>query len=332
MKIAVVILNWNGKKLLETFIPSLIKFSKNADLYVADNASTDDSIAYIKENHPEIQIVVNKENGGYAKGYNDALKKIDAPIYALVNSDIEVTENWLQPILEEFQNNPNTGIIQPKILDYKKKNKFEYAGAAGGYLDILGYPYCRGRIFNSLEKDKGQYNDTTTINWASGACFFIKSDIFHALNGFDEDYFAHQEEIDLCWRASNLGYDIKYVGMATVYHIGGATLNEANSYKTFLNFRNSLYSLVKNLPSNKVFLFILIRMILDGVAGIRFTLQGRPIHSLAILKSHLSFYGNLSKMLSKRTIKHNNKKYYNTTSIVWSHFILNIKKTKNLNH
>lgn len=330
MKIAVVILNWNGKKLLEQFLPSIIKFSKDAAIYVADNASTDDSISFVKKNFSSVTIISNNENGGFAKGYNDALKNIDAPLYALVNSDVEVTENWLEPILQEFDNNPKTGIVQPKILDYKNKDKFEYAGAAGGYLDILGYPYCRGRIFNILEKDKGQYNDTSLINWASGACFFIKSEIYHQLNGFDEDYFAHQEEIDLCWRTSNLGYDIKYVGMSTVYHIGGATLDESNAYKTFLNFRNSLYSLVKNLPSNKILIFIILRMILDGIAGVRFTLQGKPVHMIAILKSHISFYGNLRKMLSKRTFKHNNLKYYDTTSIVWSHFILNIRKSNKL--
>jgi len=197
MNIAVVILNWNGKKLLETFLPSIIAYSKGATLYVADNASTDDSISYIKEHFPEVNIVKNKENGGFAKGYNDALQYIDAPIYALVNSDIEVTENWLTPIVKEFETHSDTAIIQPKILDYNKKKKFEYAGAAGGFIDILGYPYCRGRVFNALEKDKGQYNDTTTINWASGACLFIRSEIYHKLKGFDEDYFAHQEEIDL---------------------------------------------------------------------------------------------------------------------------------------
>jgi GT2 family glycosyltransferase len=329
MKIAVVILNWNGKKLLKTFLPSIVAFSKEADIYVADNASTDDSILYIKDNYPTVKIVVNKENGGFAKGYNDALQEIDADLYALVNSDIEVTENWLKPILKEFKNSPETAIIQPKIMDYKNKKKFEYAGAAGGFLDVLGYPYCRGRIFNSLEKDKGQYNDVIDINWASGACFFIKSKIYHQLGGFDEDYFAHQEEIDLCWRTSNLGHKIKYVGHTTVYHVGGATLNEANSYKTFLNFRNSLYSLVKNLPKRKVFIFVLIRMLLDGVAGIYFTLQGRPVHTLAILKSHVSFYQNLSKMISKRN---NNQKgkYYSTLSIVWSYFVLNIKKVNKL--
>ncbi len=330
MKIAIVILNWNGRKLLEKFLPSIVRYSDDASIYIADNASTDDSIEYIKTNFSEVKIIENSVNGGFSKGYNDALRNIEAPIYALLNSDVEVTKHWLRPILNEFENNQKTGIVQPKLIDFHNKKKFEYAGAAGGYLDMLGYPYCRGRIFNVVEKDKGQYNDTSLINWASGACFCIKSKVFHELNGFDEDYFAHQEEIDLCWRASNLGYDIKYVGASTIYHIGGATLNELNSYKTFLNFRNSLYSLVKNLPSNKVFLFVFLRMILDAVAGIRFTLQGRPIHMIAILKSHISFYGNLRKMIAKRTFKHSNKKYYNTTSIVWSHFILNIRKSKNL--
>lgn len=329
MNIAVVILNWNGKKLLETFLPSIVAYSEGATIYVADNASTDDSIAFIKSNFPEVKIVKNEENGGFAKGYNDALQKIQAPIYALVNSDIEVTENWLTPIVEEFKTHPETAIVQPKILDYKNKKKFEYAGAAGGYIDLLGYPYCRGRVFNALEKDKGQYNDRVDINWASGACLFIRSEIYHQLKGFDEDYFAHQEEIDLCWRANNFGYKIKYIGTSTVYHIGGATLNEANSFKTFLNFRNSLYSLVKNLPKNKVFFFILIRMVLDGVAGIRFTLQGRPIHMVAILKSHISFYRNLKRMIAKRTA-HNNHNYYKATSVVWSYFILNIRKSNKL--
>ena len=290
MKIAVVILNWNGKKLLKTFLPSVVNFSQNATVYVADNASTDDSIEFIKENFPTVKIIANDKNGGFAKGYNDALKEVEADIYALVNSDVEVTENWLTPIIKEFTTDANTAIIQPKILDYKNKEKFEYAGAAGGFLDVLGYPYCRGRIFNTLEKDKGQYNDIIKINWASGACFFIRSNVYHQLGGFDEDYFAHQEEIDLCWRTNNLGHSIKYVGKTTIYHVGGATLNEENSYKTFLNFRNSLFSLVKNAPTNRVFFYVFIRLILDGVAGIRFTLQGRPIHTWAILKSHASFY------------------------------------------
>lgn len=330
MKIAVVILNWNGKKLLKTFLPSVVNFSQNATVYVADNASTDDSISFIVENFPTVKIIANDKNGGFAKGYNDALKEVEADIYALVNSDVEVTENWLTPIIKEFTADAKTAIIQPKILDYKNKEKFEYAGAAGGFLDVLGYPYCRGRIFNTLEKDKGQYNDIIKINWASGACFFIRSNVYHQLGGFDEDYFAHQEEIDLCWRTNNLGHTIKYVGTTTIYHVGGATLNEENSYKTFLNFRNSLFSLVKNAPTNRVFFYVFIRLILDGVAGIRFTLQGRPIHTWAILKSHASFYKNLPKMISKRAKTHKGK-HYSTFSIVWSYFVLNRKKVNKLN-
>jgi len=329
MRVAVVILNWNGKKLLESFLPSVVNFSQGAEIYVIDNASTDSSMAFIKENYPKVKTILNRENGGYAKGYNQALQHIQADVYALVNSDIEVTKNWLGPIVKEFKNDENTAIIQPKILDHKNKKKFEYAGAAGGFLDLLGYPYCRGRVFNSIETDQGQYNDTITVNWASGACFFIKSEVFHQLNGFDEDYFAHQEEIDLCWRANNLGKLVKYVGSSTVYHIGGATLNENNSYKTFLNFRNSLYSLVKNLPANKIILYVLIRIILDGIAGIRFVLQGKPIHCFAIIKSHLSFYKNFKKTYKKRTTTRN-KKYYNTTSIVWSYYILNKKSWSKL--
>ena len=209
-KIAVVILNWNGVKLLEQFLPSIIQYSPEATVYVADNASTDESIAFVKSNYPTIKIVQNKTNHGFAGGYNDALQHIDAEIYALVNSDIEVTENWLKPILETFGAESETAIIQPKILDFKKKDHFEYAGAGGGFIDQFGYPFCRGRIFDTLEKDNGQYNDKIDIFWASGACFFIRSAVYKELKGFDEDFFAHQEEIDLCWRAINKGHKIKY--------------------------------------------------------------------------------------------------------------------------
>jgi GT2 family glycosyltransferase len=330
VKIAVVILNWNGKKLLETFLPSVVAHSSQAEIYVADNASSDNSVAFILASFPTVKLIKNKENGGFAKGYNDALQHIDADIYALVNSDVEVTEGWLSPVLETFQKNENTAIIQPKILDYKNKNKFEYAGAAGGYLDALGYPYCRGRIFNALEKDTQQYNDTVEVNWASGACFFIKKTVYHELKGFDEDYFAHQEEIDLCWRARNLGHSIQYVGQSKAYHLGGGTLNEANSLKTFLNFRNSLYTLVKNLPTQKIILILLIRMLLDGIAGIYFTLQGRPIHTFSILKAHISFYLNLRKMIAKRTAAAKISNYNKAKSIVWSYFVLNIKKSEKI--
>ena len=252
MKIAIIILNWNGQKLLEQFLPDIVRYSNPdyCDIYVADNASSDTSVNYVKSNFTTVKIIQNTENVGYAKGYNDALKNIDADIYALVNSDIEVTKGWLEPIISTFKNNQKTAIIQPKILDYKNKDFFEYAGAGGGYLDKYGFPFCRGRIFNSLEKDSQQFNDTKEIFWASGACLFIRKEVFNDLEGFDETYFAHQEEIDLCWRAKNLGHTVKYVGTSTVYHIGGATLNESNPKKTYLNFRNSLFTLTKNLPSN----------------------------------------------------------------------------------
>ena len=323
MKIAVVILNWNGKKLLQDFLPSIVSFSKEATVYVADNASTDDSVPFILEHFPSVKIIQNKVNGGFAKGYNDALQKINAEVYALVNSDVEVSENWLVPIIETFETSKETGVIQPKILDYNNKNTFEYAGAAGGFIDMLGYPYCRGRIFQSLEKDTQQYNDSISIDWASGACLFIRRDIYRELEGFDEDFFAHQEEIDLCWRARNKGHQIKYVGTSIVYHVGGATLNEANSYKTFLNFRNSLFSLLKNLPKHKIIPLIFLRMVLDGIAAFRFVVQLKISHAFAILKAHMSFYKNISKMYSKRNVV-NYKNKYKVKSIVWSYFAQNI--------
>lgn len=327
MKIAVVILNWNGQKLLEQFLPSVVNYSlKEATIYLADNASTDSSISYVKEFFPSVKIVKNTINGGYAKGYNDSLKNIDADIYCLLNSDIEVTPNWLQPIIDEFKADENTAIIQPKLLDFKEKTKFEYAGAAGGFIDLYGYPYCRGRLFNHLEKDEGQFNDTTSIFWASGACLFIRSKVYHHLNGFDEDYFAHQEEIDLCWRTQNNGYNIKYVGTSTVYHVGGATLKETNPQKTFLNFRNSLLNVVKNVPK-KWFLFVIFsRLLLDGIAGIKFMIELRPIHTLAILKAHFSFYRNFFKFLKKRRKLQKKLNYNLHTSIVWQYFVIGTKK------
>ncbi|HEY9170230.1 MAG TPA: glycosyltransferase family 2 protein [Lutibacter sp.] len=328
MKIAIVILNWNGKHLLEKFLPSIVKYSNfnNVEIHVADNASTDDSVAFVNQTYPQIKIIQNHVNGGFAKGYNDALQHVDAAIYALVNSDIEVTDGWLNPIISTFEKELNTAIIQPKILDYKNKSKFEYAGAAGGFIDKYGYPFCRGRVFSTVETDSNQYNDETEIFWASGACFFIRTAVYHELNGFDEDYFAHQEEIDLCWRAKNLSKTIKYIGSSTVFHVGGATLKEANPTKTFLNFRNSLFSLVKNLPENKLILIILARMVLDGFAGLKFLMEWKPSHCLAIIKAHLSFYRHLPKMLKKRKNSAKTATYYKTDSIVWQYFILGKKK------
>ncbi|SDW77452.1 hypothetical protein SAMN05444411_102147 [Lutibacter oricola] len=332
MKTAIVILNWNGKKLLEKFIPSVITNSKldNVSIYVADNASTDNSINFLKKNYPEVNIIKNKQNGGFAKGYNIALEQVKEDILCLLNSDVEVTKNWLTPILDTFKKESNTAIIQPKILDFKNKNKFEYAGAGGGFVDKYGYPYCRGRLFNNIENDNNQFNDTTSIFWASGACFFIRNTVYKNLKGFDNQYFAHQEEIDLCWRVQNLGYDIKYIGASTVFHVGGATLKESSPQKTFLNFRNSLFTLVKNLPSKRIIGIIFIRLVLDGVAGIKFLAEFRPKHTWAIIKAHFSFYFYLPQILKKRKALTQKENYYTHKSIVWSHFVQGIKKYNDL--
>ncbi|PQJ20762.1 glycosyltransferase family 2 protein [Tenacibaculum sp. SG-28] len=330
MKLALVILNWNGQSLLEKYLPSVVRFSPEATIYVADNASTDNSIAFVKQKFPSVKIIKNETNGGYAKGYNDALQKINADVYGLINSDIEVTENWLKPITESFAEHRNMAIAQPKILDLKDKALFEYAGAGGGFIDFFGYPYCRGRIFNTLEKDKGQYNDFSEIFWASGACLFIRAEVFHRLKGFDEDYFAHQEEIDLCWRAQNKGYKVNYIGQSTVYHLGGGTLKENSPRKTFLNFRNSLLSNIKNTPRKHLLSVIFTRLILDGIAGLKFTIELRPVHTIAILKAHLSFYKNLPKFLKKRKKLSSQKKHNRHFSIVWQYFILQRTTFKSL--
>lgn len=321
-KIAVVILNWNGAKLLEQFLPSVVAYSNEANVYVADNASTDASIQVIKEQFPTVKIIQNDANYGFAKGYNVALEHVEEDYYALVNSDIEVTENWLAPVLSIFDTEMEIGIIQPKILDYKNKEYFEYAGAAGGFIDQLGYPFCRGRIFETIEKDNHQYDDEREIFWASGACFFIRKEIYRRLKGFDDDFFAHQEEIDLCWRAFNLGYKAKYTSKSIVYHVGGATLNEGNPRKTYLNFRNSLLMLVKNIPDNQLVGIVFLRLLLDGLAGVQFLIKGKFKHCLAILKAHFSFYTLIGKNYSKRGSTQKNN-YYHTKSIVYRYFIKN---------
>ena len=327
MNIAVVILNWNGRSLLEQFLPSVILHSKEATVYVVDNASSDDSVAYLKENHPSVKIIQNNFNGGYAKGYNDGLKSLKEELFVLLNSDVEVTENWLRPISEAFESNSTLVAAQPKILDYKKKTHFEYAGAAGGFLDRFGYPFCRGRIFEELEEDTNQYEDSS-IFWASGACFFVKNDAFWAAGAFDEDLFAHQEEIDLCWRLQSRNGIINYIGASTVYHVGGATLNAASPQKTFYNFRNSLLILLKNVKGGKLWLILFLRMLLDGVAGTRFLFSGKAGHFMAVLKAHLSFYALIPKFLRKRSAFASNYRYYKINSVVWKFFIA---KKRNFN-
>ena len=329
MKVAVVILNWNGKELLKKFLPPVIAHSKEADIYVADNASTDGSVAFTKVHFPTVHIIQNESNGGYAKGYNDALKQIKADVFCLLNSDVEVSNGWLEPIIDMFKAEPNTAIVQPKLLDYRNKSFFEYAGAAGGFIDKYGYPYCRGRIFNTIEKDLGQYNDTTNIFWASGACFFIRSSVFKTLNGFDESFFAHMEEIDLCWRAQNAGYIIKFCGTSEVFHVGGATLNSQNPKKTFLNFRNSLFTLTKNAKGNLLFI-LFPRLVLDGIAGIKFLIELKPKHTISIIKAHFAFYWKFLHLIKQRKSQKNKIKYYKKTSVVIDYFVNNKKHYKSL--
>lgn len=319
MKIAVVVLNWNGKHLLERFMPSVVKHSEAASIYVIDNASSDDSVTYLTSHFPSVQVIKNPQNGGYAKGYNSGLAKISADVYCLLNSDVEVTENWLLPIINIFKN-PEIGAVQPKILDYKNKKTFEYAGAAGGFIDKYGFPFCRGRIFDTIEEDYGQYDNQTDIFWASGACFFVRSDVFHNLGGFDEDFFAHQEEIDLCWRIHHLGKRIVFCPESTVYHLGGATLPTDSPKKTFLNFRNGLYMLLKNLSKKHLYKTLFVRMMLDGIAGIRFLMQGKIRFTWAIFTAHMAFYRNFLTFKRKRK-KHTFTSYHATKSIVWLYFI-----------
>ncbi len=330
-KIAIVVLNWNGKALLEEFLPALVKYNHpDAQLYVADNASTDDSVLFVKKNFPSIKIIQNSENGGYAKGYNDALKELKEPLLCLINSDVMVIENWLDEILVQFNKEPNTAAIQPKILAYKNPKYYEYAGAAGGFLDKYAYPFCAGRIFDTLEEDKGQYDERKQIFWASGACLFVRKAVFDEVGVFDELYFAHQEEIDLCWRINNAGYAVWYNPSATVYHLGGATLNSENPKKTFLNFRNSLFNLVKNAPAKNLFFIILMRLLLDGVAGAKLVLSLKPLHTWAIIKAHFSFYYYLPEMFAKRKKQKQFLKYYIVKSIVWQYYIKGVKRFQDI--
>jgi len=301
IKTAVVVLNWNGKAWLEKFLANLVKHSQEATVFVADNASTDDSVDFVKSNFPSVKIIINASNGGYAKGYNDALKQIDAEYFVLINSDIEVTDGWLSPIIDLMDSDKKIAACQPKLLDYKKRNTFEYAGASGGFIDNLGYPFCRGRIFDDLEEDKGQYNDAIEVFWATGACLFVRASHYNEVGGLDEDFFAHQEEIDLCWRLKNKGYKIMVQPKSVVYHVGGGTLNAGSPFKTHLNFRNNLFMLFKNLPTYSLFTTIPTRLVLDGVAAFTFLSKEKGLqHVMAIAKAHFTFYFEIPKLFAKR--------------------------------
>ena len=320
MKTAIAILSWNGKNWLQKFLPGVIHHSPSAEVWVIDNGSTDDTLDFLKTNFPQVKTVKNSKNLGFAGGYNEGLKKIDAEIYCLLNSDVEVTENWILPILQVFDKDRNIAAVQPKIISYNNQKLFEFAGAGGGMIDNLGYPYCRGRIFDTIEEDFGQYNDETEIFWASGCCLFIRSEKFWEQKGFDERFFAHQEEIDLCWRLRNNGNKIFYCGKSTVYHVGGGTLNKQNPHKTYLNFRNNLSMMLKNLPFPSLIWIIFFRLCLDGIAGIYFGItQGFP-HLWAVVRAHFSFYAQFSETWKRRG-KFQQKKFYQDKWIIFKHFL-----------
>jgi GT2 family glycosyltransferase len=332
---AIVILNWNGREQLQTFLPSVVNHSPDAEVIVADNASTDDSISWVKKNFPSVRIIALTKNHGYAGGYNEALKLVDAEFLVLVNSDVQVTEHWLEPMITALQTNGKIAACQPKILSYRQKELFEYAGAAGGFIDQYGIPFCRGRILDSIEKDEHQYNQQDLIFWASGACIGIRNAVFKKAGGFDADFFAHMEEIDLCWTIHRMGYEIAYIPSSTVYHVGAATLKKENPQKTFLNFRNSLWMLQKHLPPNKLLLILFIRLCLDGLAALHYLGRGQWRQFVAVFNAHMAFYFSAKnkgkrKALSGYPYVYSDSSLILKKSIIWSYYLHGKKKYMNL--
>ena len=330
-KVAAVIIHWNRCKLLEQFLPFLMASTyTNLEVYVADNASTDDTIPFLEAHYPSVKIIRLDKNYGYAGGYNEALKHVKADYYVLINNDIEVTQGWVEPVIAEVQKDSKIAACQPKLLQYHHKEKFEYAGAAGGMMDSLGYVFCRGRIFEVDEVDKHQYQDTTEIFWASGACLFIRAEAFHEVGGFDKHFFAHMEEVDMCWRLQQRGYRVMAVPASEVYHVGGGTLSKQSPQKTYLNFKNSLCMLFKNLPASKLIWLIPIRSCLDLLSSIFFLMNALPQHSWAIHRAHADFFFNLGQWfrLRKETqaqvTTHDLHGTYKG-SIVYQHFIKKVK-------
>jgi len=324
LKVSIVILNWNGRKYLQQFLPSVLSTNHdNYEVIIADNGSTDDSISFLETNYPAIRLIRFTENYGFAKGYNEALKQVQSDYYLLLNSDVEVQANWLQPMVSLLESNKNIAACQPKILSYKNKTVFEYAGAAGGWLDKYGYPFAKGRVFDVTEEDKGQYDQTEPIFWASGAALFIRPAIFHQMKGFDEYFFAHQEEIDLCWRIQLAGHKIYSCPASIVYHVGGGTLPRGNSLKTYLNFRNNRIMMSKNLPFAKKLWVMPIRNFLDAVSAWKGLLTGDGGYFIAILRAQLAFikwwlfYQNKSVFpITKKGILSG----YLQKNMVWQHF------------
>ena len=323
--VAVVILNWNGKKYLQEFLPFLFSSSyPGLKVYVADNGSSDDSIQFLEQAYPNVIIIDNKSNYGFAGGYNIALKSVREELIVLLNSDIEVTPHWIEPAITLFESDPNIGAIQPKIMDFKNRKSFEYAGAAGGWIDILGYPFSKGRVFDKLELDNGQYDNSEEIFWASGAAMFIRKSAFLKAGGFDACFFAHQEEIDLCWRMQKAGYKIISCPDSIVYHIGGGTLSKDNPRKIYLNFRNNLIMLWKNLSMGQVLWILPFRFALDAISAWKNLLSGQPAFFTAIMKAHFSFMRWLISERKSGVYFYSNKvepKGVFKGSVVWQHFV-----------
>lgn len=312
---AVVILNYNGERLLEQFLPIVVQYSGRAKIVVADNASTDHSVEFIRRNFPAVEIIQLDSNYGFCGGYNRALRQIVADVYVLLNSDIEVTPHWLDALEEKLASDQSIAAVQPKILSYILKNKFEHAGAGGGFMDSLGYPYCRGRIFDHVEDDHGQYDDECEVFWASGACMAIRSEVFHEFGGFDEDYFAHMEEIDLCWKLHRKDLKVFYSGRSTVYHVGAGTLAYGNPKKVYLNFRNGMFMLYKHLSLGELFYKLPTRIVLDWLASLKYLLGGEGKNFTAILMAHFDFFRNLPRETAKRSAIHKKYPAYNNATI-----------------
>lgn len=331
--IAVVILNWNGKHFLEQFLPQVIEYSKPFRVVLADNASTDDSVSWTKTHFPDLEIVVNESNGGFAKGYNDALKCVKADYYVLLNSDVEVSKDWLFPLVETMKN-PEVAGCQPKVHSFKLKGDFEHAGASGGFLDKYHYPFCRGRIMDHVEKDEGQYDYPARIFWATGACLMIRADLYWKTGGLDERFFAHMEEIDMCWRIQRLGFHFEVNPESVVYHVGGGTLNYMNPKKTFLNFRNSLLMIHKNQRSGLIYVLFR-RLCFDALAAFVFLLRGQFPHFWAVFRAHMSFYKHLpSSIRERKKWKKLDTKVpisFYRGSILWALYIQKVRKFKDLN-
>lgn len=319
MKVAVVILNWNGRKFLEKFLPGVVACSEDtAEIIIADNNSSDESLSFLESEYPWIRTIKLEKNFGFATGYNLALKQVQADYYILLNSDIEVTPHWITPVIELMESDDRIAACQPKIRSFHEPEKFEYAGAAGGFIDKYGYPFCQGRLFQSLETDQGQYDVAREVFWATGACMFVRARVFHELGGLDDDFFAHMEEIDFCWRAKNHGYKIMYCPESTIFHIGGGTLPKNNSKKTYLNIRNNIIMLYKNLEEKRLYSVMAARIILDYVAAIKFLVDGGFKDMIAVLRAHFYFWWHLTKLRKKREkISH-----LKVSQIYWGNVVL----------